>query len=184
MPTESSDVYQENTNMPTKSSDVYQEIQDILASYFCGIPMSCLSWLEMRYEQKFKRSLDYNSLGVENIEGLLFKMHNKHMVLLSEEPESKETYVMCARLVEIRQKVYLKRNVQELLNKHGGEIPLSSFEGKYKDKFKVKLNYHDYGLTSFYHLCEVLNLVVEEANSPGEKVIKAGKIYNLRKRKK
>ncbi|GJW22466.1 transmembrane protein 6/97 [Tanacetum coccineum] len=133
---------------------------------------------EIRYHQEFERSLDYNSLSVNNIEELLDKMHDKGMVLLIEDPESKTTYVVCARMVKSRQKV-LKLNVQELLDEHDGSIPLSSFEVSYKDKFKAKLDYHFFGLKDFDSLCQFLNLVVE-----GEKVIKAGKIYNSRKRKK
>ncbi|GJW97971.1 hypothetical protein Tco_0179779 [Tanacetum coccineum] len=138
---------------------------------------------ETSYQREFNRSLDYGSLGVNNIKELLDQMRGKGMVLFSEEPESKKTYVMCARTVKSRQK-NLKLIVHELLDENGGEIPLIDFEDSYKDKYEVKLEYHYFGLKDFDNLCKVLNLVVvEAANSPGEKVKKAGKI-NSRKRKK
>ncbi|GKB79933.1 endonuclease [Tanacetum coccineum] len=144
--------------------------------------MSCLSCVRISYQLEFKRSLDYEFLGVKDIEELLGEMRNKGIVLFYENPESKKTYVMFVRHVGYSRKL-LKRNVQELLDKYDGEIPLSSFEGIYEDKFMVKLNYYLCGLKDFDHLCKVLSLVVDLANS-GEEVIKAGEIYNLRKRKK
>nr|GEX83523.1 probable Xaa-Pro aminopeptidase P [Tanacetum cinerariifolium] len=121
--------------MSKKSSAVDLEIQEILESYFLGIPMSRLYWLNMSYLKKFNRSLD-ESLGEETIEEHLDVMSQKDMVLLYEDKKkSNNTYVMSARMVENRRKT-LKSNVQELLDKHSGAIRLSSFEDIYKKKFK------------------------------------------------
>ncbi|GKE71508.1 hypothetical protein Tco_1529580 [Tanacetum coccineum] len=110
-----------------------------------------------------------------------------NMVLWFEDGEIKEKYVMSARMVECRRKLFLKPEVRELLNRHCGEIEFNSFEDLYKGQFKKKVTYDYYGLTDLDHLFDVLKdiLVVGVANSSGEKVIKAAfNIYNLRKRKK
>ncbi|GJX81256.1 hypothetical protein Tco_0329405 [Tanacetum coccineum] len=161
--------------MAKKSSVVDLEIQEILESYFLGVPMSRLFWLKISYQKKFNRSLD-ESLGEETIEEHLDVMRQKDMVLLYEDTERNNTYVMSARMVENRRKI-LKSNVHELLDKHGGAIRLSSFEDIYKKKFEVKWDSHRCCLNDFDHLCSVLNLVVEGEN------LKSGS-YNLRKRKK
>ncbi|GJX62383.1 endonuclease [Tanacetum coccineum] len=137
-------------------SVVHREIDEILGCYAWGIAMSRWSCLERGYQQKFNRSLDYKSLGVKNIEELLVELDREKMALLIKEPERKEKYAISARL------------------------------DLYGDQFKVKLNYHRYGLTDLDHLCEVFKdiLVVGAANS-GEKAIKAVvKPYNLSKRRK
>ncbi|PWA83757.1 hypothetical protein CTI12_AA164790 [Artemisia annua] len=135
----------------------------------------------MDYGGNFHRSLDYQSLGVSNSEELLDKMGD--MVLWWEDRESKEKYVMCARLVELRRRLFLRHEVKQLLNRHRGEIEFNSFEDSYKDQFRENLDYDFYGLTDLDHLCEVLKdiLVVEVANPSGENVIK---VVNLRKRKR
>ncbi|GJW42784.1 hypothetical protein Tco_0071583 [Tanacetum coccineum] len=184
---------------------IFWQSTELLEDHLLGIPMSPLSWLKFFFQKKFNRSLD-ESLGEKNIEELLVEMRNEGMVLFYEEPESKKRYVMSPRMVENRRKT-LKSDVQELLDKYGGEIRLSSFEGIYKKKFKVKWNRHLCCLKDLDDLCSVLNLVVgagksgeevikdvinsgeEEvinsgAGNSGEEVIKASKIYNLRKRKK
>ncbi|GJX99578.1 hypothetical protein Tco_0356597 [Tanacetum coccineum] len=167
--------------MSKNSSVVYLEIQEMLEDYLLGIPVSPLSWLEISYQEKFNKSLD-ESLGEKTIEELLVEMRNEGMVLFYEKPESKKRYVLSARMVKNRREM-LKCDVQELLDKHGGEIPLSSFERIYIKKFKVKWNCHLCCLKDFDDLCSVLNLVVGAGNL-GKEVIKARKIYNLRNRKK
>ena len=66
------------------------------------------------------------------------------------------TYVMCARTVKTRQEV-LKRDVLGLLDEYDGVIPLMSFERVYKDKFKVKLDYHFFGLKDIEELFDVMH---------------------------
>ncbi|PWA76818.1 hypothetical protein CTI12_AA230650 [Artemisia annua] len=163
--------------------------------------MSCLPALEVDYHLKFHKPLDYKSLGVKDIKQLVVEMVNKGMVLYFKGRESKEKYVISARMVEIRQKVFLKNEVEKLLNRYGGKIAFESFEDLYKDQFK-SFDYDYYALTDLDHFCQVLKdiLVVEVANPSGAKVIKAVevanpsgakvlkaaamvKIYNLRKRK-
>nr|GEU30960.1 calcium-transporting ATPase 2, plasma membrane-type-like [Tanacetum cinerariifolium] len=96
------------------------------------------------YMLVFNISLDYKALGVNRIEDI----------------------------VEMRQKLYLKHEVQELLIRHGGEVEFNYFEDSYKDHFNEKLAYDYYGLTrGLEELCEILEdiLVVEVAN-PSRKV--------------
>ncbi|PWA70012.1 endonuclease or glycosyl hydrolase [Artemisia annua] len=153
------------------------ELEELLGTYCYGIPISCLSWLLIVYLQKFNKSLDCKSLGVNNIKELVEKMHDKGMVVLFEEPESKKFHVMSARVLQVRQNVSLKPNVQTLLDMNSGVIEFTSFEDLYERQFKVKLNYIQYGLTNLDHLCKVLKdiLMVEEADPTGAKVIKAKK---------
>ncbi|GJX35348.1 calcium-transporting ATPase 2, plasma membrane-type-like protein [Tanacetum coccineum] len=139
-----------------------------------------VSLLETNYRQEFNKSLHYLSLGVRNIEELLDQMGDK-------EQESNGKYVMPVPMVEIRQNLFLKHDVQELLDRHHGEIAFNSFKHLYEDHFKMKLDYLYYGLTNLENLCEILKdiLVVREAKHSGAKVINAkSMIYNLRKRKK
>ncbi|PWA93541.1 hypothetical protein CTI12_AA057060 [Artemisia annua] len=169
--------------MSTDPEVVYREIQAILGTFYSGMPLSAnCSVLERSYRIKFKRSLDYQCLGVRNLNELVDKMGK--MVVKFQNLESKKEYVMSAPLVETRRNVYLKRDVQELFNRHCGEIKFDSFEDFYKEHVGYELDYHFYGLTDLDRLCEVLkdNLEVELDRS-GEKVIKAVKCYNLRKRK-
>nr|GEV60011.1 calcium-transporting ATPase 2, plasma membrane-type-like [Tanacetum cinerariifolium] len=115
---------------------------------------------------EFNRSLDYKALGVSRIEDIVGMM-GKEYVLWFERGESRGKYAMSARMVEMRQKLYLKHEVQELLIRHGGEIEFNSFEDSYKDHFNEKLAYDYYGLTrGLEELCEILEdiLVVEVAN--------------------
>jgi hypothetical protein len=174
--------------MSTQLSPVYQELEEILGSYFLGISSSCLSILENSYQQKCKGSLNYNSLGVSNIQDLLDNMGNMGMVVFFEKRESKEKYLMAACTAKFRREILLKPEVQELLNRQHGEIFFSSFENLYKDLFKENLDYHFYGLSGLEDLCKNLKdiLVVREVNCSGAKVkvIMAVKFYNLRKRKK
>ncbi|GJS97037.1 zinc finger BED domain-containing protein RICESLEEPER 2-like protein [Tanacetum coccineum] len=93
---------------------------------------------------EFNRSLDYKALGVSTIEDIIGMM-GKEYVLWFEEGESREKYVMSARMVEMRRKLYLK----------------------HEDHFNEKLAYDYYGLTrGLEELYEILNdiLVVEVAN--------------------
>ncbi|PWA91271.1 hypothetical protein CTI12_AA090550 [Artemisia annua] len=179
-----------NTNMSQQLLHVYGELEEIIVSYFWGISMSCLSNLENSYRKKFIRSLDYQSLGVSNIKKLLDNMAGKNMVVLYENRESKEEYVMSARMAEFRRKHVLKPHVQKLIYAHHGEILFSSFDDSYKDQFNLNLNYHYYGLTGLEDLCVILKdiLVVRVLNRSGAKVkvIKPVEcvVYNLRKRKK
>jgi hypothetical protein len=149
------------------------ELEELLGTYYDdGIPMSCLSNLESGYTQKFNKSLDCMSLGVKE---LVEKMCYKGMVVLVKGSEGE--HVMSARMVEIRQNVFLKHNVKKLLRRHFGEIKFKSFKDLYDEQFKVNLNYLWYGLTDLDDLCKVLKdiLVVEEANPSRVKVIKAVK---------
>ncbi|PWA35008.1 hypothetical protein CTI12_AA613340 [Artemisia annua] len=152
------------------------QLEALLGTYSNGIPMSRLSWLDSGYKQKFKKSLDRRSLGVNNNKELVEKMRCKGMVVFVKGSDEEE-HVMTARMVELRQNVFLKLNVQKLLRRHSGEIKFESFEVSYEKQFKVKLNYLWYGLTDLDDLCKVLKdiLVVEEANPSRVKVIKAVK---------
>ncbi|GJY75208.1 endonuclease [Tanacetum coccineum] len=133
--------------MSTQFSVVHREIEDILGSYAFGIPMSHLFWLERSYQEKFNRSLaslDFKSFGVNNIVELLEKLADKKMVVLIDEPEMKEKFVLSARM------------------------------DLYEDKYKVKLNYHHYGLTNLDDLCEVFkDMLVVEVPDPttGVKIV-------------
>ncbi|PWA92695.1 hypothetical protein CTI12_AA075170 [Artemisia annua] len=109
--------------------------------------MYCLPWLERGYQDKFNKSLDYKSLGVKDIKQLVVKMGNKGMVLFFKGRDSEEEYVMSARMVEIRQKVFLKDKVEKLLNMYGGKIAFESFEDLYEDQFKLFMDYDYYALT-------------------------------------
>ncbi|PWA97637.1 hypothetical protein CTI12_AA027160 [Artemisia annua] len=172
-----------NTDISTESSVVYKQIQEILGSYYSGMPLSAnLSVLERSYWLKFKKSLHYQSLGVRNLDELLDKMGD--MVVVFVDLKKKMKYVMSSRVVETRQNLYLKHDVQELFNRHCGEIKFDSFEDFYFEHFDLKLNYHFYGLTNLDHLCKALKDILEvEFDCSGKKVIKAVKCYNLRKRK-
>ncbi|PWA61381.1 hypothetical protein CTI12_AA373630 [Artemisia annua] len=191
-----------------KSPLVYRKLLEVLEAHFMGIPVSCLHILGNYYQLKFYKPLDYKSLGVKDIKQLVDEMVNKGMALYFKGRESKEKCLISARMVEIRQKVFLKNEVEKLLNRHGGKIEFESFEDLYKDQFEFKdqfksFDYDFFALTDLDHLCQVLKdiLVVEVANPSGAKVIKAVevanpsgakvlkpavmfKIYNLRKRKR
>ena len=182
---------------------VYRKLLKVLEGHFMGLPMSCLPMLEIDYHLEVNKPLDYKSVAVKDIKQLVVEMVKKGMALYFKGRESKEKHVMSARMVEIRQKVFLKNNVEKLLNMYGGKIAFESFEDLYKDQFKLHIEYDYYALTDLDHLCQVLKdiLVVEVANPSGAKVIKAVevanpsgakvikeaaavKIYNLRKRKR
>lgn len=159
---------------------VLKELQHVLESTFRGIS---ISFLPSRYQSQFYKKLDYQAAGVNDIQELLDKMGD--MVHYYKARETKETRVISARIAKIRRSVYLKPEVTKLLKMHPGGIKFSSFEDSYKNLFKRKFNYDYYGLNDLDDLCQVLDdiLVVEVANPSEEKLIKAVKIYNLRKRK-
>nr|GEW21286.1 endonuclease or glycosyl hydrolase [Tanacetum cinerariifolium]GEW22171.1 endonuclease or glycosyl hydrolase [Tanacetum cinerariifolium] len=100
---------------------------------------------------------------IEDIVGMM----GEEYVLWFEEGESREKYAMSARMVEMRRKLYVKHEVQELVIRHGGEIEFNSFKDLYKDHFNQKLAYDYYSLPcALEELCEILEdiLVVEVAN--------------------
>ncbi|PWA96510.1 hypothetical protein CTI12_AA037920 [Artemisia annua] len=162
------------------ANSVYHELLVVLGYYWNGLSVSDLP---LSYSTHFDRSLDYKSLGVTSIEELLVKMGDR--VHWREHRESKVKYVMSASVVEVRRRLYLKPDVQTLLNSHHGEIKFGIFEDVYWDQFKRIFHYGFYGLTDLDHLCEALKDILEvELDRSGEKVIKAVKRYNLRKRKR
>ncbi|GJY83466.1 endonuclease [Tanacetum coccineum] len=137
-----------------------------------------------RYTIAVYRELEELAGSVKNIEELLDHMSDP--VVVFEEQESNGKYVMPVRMVEIRQNLFLKHNVQELLDRNNREIPFNSFEDLYEDHFKMKLDYRYYGLTNLENLCEILkDILVVRAKHLGAKAKNAkSMIYNLRKRKK
>ncbi|GJV70523.1 calcium-transporting ATPase 2, plasma membrane-type-like protein [Tanacetum coccineum] len=156
------DLHMTNTNTDV----VYQELQKCFEGFPSGISVSCLPHLETVYIMEFNRSLDFKALGMSTLDDIVGMMGEEY-VLWFEGGESREKYAMSTRMVEMRRKLYLKREVQELLIRYGGEIEFNSFEDSYKDHFNEKLAYDYYGLTrGLEELCEILEdiLVVEEAN--------------------
>ncbi|PWA44599.1 endonuclease or glycosyl hydrolase [Artemisia annua] len=113
-----------------------------------------------------------SSLGVSDLDELLVKTGD--MVVLVEDRESKEKYVMCARLLQLRREV-LKIRLKRLLSRYFGMILFSCFEELYESLYKYKLDYVMYGLNDLEELCEVLSdLLVVEVNPGGKaKLIKA-----------
>jgi hypothetical protein len=150
--------------------DVFRnELQEILACCFYRIPLTCF---ERSYQHMCNRSLDYESLGVSDLDELLVKMGD--VVVLFEERESKEKYVMCARRLQLRLEV-LKIQLKNLLSRYFGMILFSCLEELYESLYKYELEYVMYGLNDLEELCEVLSdILVVEVNPGGKaKLIKA-----------
>ncbi|PWA90710.1 endonuclease or glycosyl hydrolase [Artemisia annua] len=172
---------------PADVNGLKRQLVSLLESSGGQLP---LERLPDTYHQTFKRPLTLMNLladmcneieitgerleqiSVSDLDELLVKTGD--MVVLVEDRESKEKYVMCARLLQLRREV-LKIRLKSLLSRYFGMILFSCFEELYESLYKYKLDYVMYGLIDLEELCEVLSdILVVEVNPGGKaKLIKA-----------
>lgn len=67
------------------------ELEEILVSYSCGIFLSCF---EKIYQQRYKKPLDYQKFGVNELEELFEKLRD--VVVVLEEPTTKKKFLAAA----------------------------------------------------------------------------------------
>ncbi|CAA6653532.1 unnamed protein product [Spirodela intermedia] len=66
-----------------------QEVQELLVCYSCRIPSGNFEGL---YQQRYKKKLDYRSLGAEGLEDLVAKVND--VVVLQEEPGTRRKFLV------------------------------------------------------------------------------------------
>ncbi|GJU04318.1 endonuclease [Tanacetum coccineum] len=108
----------------------------------------------------YDKSLDYQSLGVGNLEELLGKMAEVAVLI---EDKNKVKYVLSAPVLK-RRRGFLKHEVSSQLSRYSNRIMINYFDELYKDHFTIEMDYHYYGVSNLEELCKLLSrmLVVED----------------------